>query len=318
MADVDRTLLDDSVTLAHAQVFLLDYLHAPANDLALIGEGAWSRCFGYRYDGVDYAIRFGNHLDDFEKDQRAAHFAGRDLPVPAVFDVGEAFGGYYVVSQRAHGIPLEDVDAATWPGVVPSLVAAMEAMRTADLSTTSGWGGWGADGQGGDASWSAHLLAVGREDDAQRTHGWRARLAAYPDGAAAFAWGFDLLQQVVTDAVPRSLLHCDLINRNVLVDGERIAAVFDWGCSRYGDHLYELAWFEFWAPWHPNLDVPLLRTGLEQRWRAVGYWPADMDARLTACYLHIGLDHLGYNAYIDNLVNLAGTAARMRALVPAA
>jgi hygromycin-B 4-O-kinase len=305
------------VTIEQAHAFLSDYLASPFDDLALIGEGAWSRCFGYRHAGRDYAIRFGNHLDDFEKDQRACRFAGPGLPIPQVFDVGRAFEGYYAVSSRAYGIPLENVDAADWPAVVPSVADVLEAMRTADLSATSGWGGWGADGRAGDASWSAHLLACGHDDPAQRTHGWRARLAAMsPEGDAMFLRGYELLRQVVRDDVPRSLLHCDLINRNVLVERNRVAAVFDWGCARYGDHLYELAWFEFWAPWHPNLDVARLRDELAQRWRAAGYWPALMDARLTACTLHIGLDHLGYNAYTGDMTNLLGTAARMRELVP--
>jgi hygromycin-B 4-O-kinase len=103
----------------------------------------------------------------------------------------------------------------------------------------------------------------------------------------------------------------------VLVDEDKISGVFDWGCSLYGDHLYELAWFEFWAPWHPNLNISTLRSELEQRWQEVGYTPADKEARLMACYLHIGLDHLAYNAYTGDEVNLLGTAARMRALVGA-
>jgi hygromycin-B 4-O-kinase len=199
--------------------------------------------------------------------------------------------------------------------VVPSLAAALEAMRTADISATTGFGGWGSDGNAPKATWSEHLLAVNRDAPDRRTYGWRQRLATFsPQGEAAFARGYDLLQTVVTDFVPRCLLHCDLINRNVLVDNEKIAGVFDWGCSLYGDHLYELAWFEFWAPWSPQLDVPLLRTELEKRW---GYAPEDKEARLMACYLHIGLDHLAYNAYLGDWETLLATAERMKDLVAA-
>ena len=46
------------------------------------------------------------------------------------------------------------------------------------------------------------------------------------------------------------MVHGDLLNRNVLVapDGSRLTAVFDSGCSTYGDFLYEVAWFTFWPP----------------------------------------------------------------------
>jgi hygromycin-B 4-O-kinase len=92
--------------------------------------------------------------------------------------------------------------------------------------------------------------------------------------------------------------------------------VFDWGCSVYGDHLYDLARFEFWSPWHPQLDMEALRTAIEQRWAERGYRPENKESRLKACYLHIGLEHLAYHAQLGNWTTLLGIAKRMRALVP--
>ena len=301
--------------LQQAQAFLASHFAAEPAEVVLVGEGAWSRCFGFRQGEQELVIRFGNHIDDFEKDQLAYRYATPALPIPQVLEIGQAFGGYYAISTRVQGVPLESVEARQWQALVPALASALEAMRTADLSATSGIGGWGADAKAPGVNWSSHLLAVGNDTPDRRTHGWRKKLAASPQGDATFTWGFDLLQQVVNDSVPRCLLHCDLINRNVLVDEDKISGIFDWGCSLYGDHLYELAWFEFWAPWHPNLNVPTLRSELERRWRKVGYEPVDKEARLMACYLHIGLDHLAYNAYMGDEVNLLATAERMRALV---
>ncbi len=88
--------------------------------------------------------------------------------------------------------------------------------------------------------WRDYLLMAGEDTPAKRTHGWRKRLEKLPEGVAAFEWGYDLLKRVASDDVPRCLVHCDLINRNVLVAGGKINGVFDWGCSIYGDHLYEL------------------------------------------------------------------------------
>lgn len=306
------------VTIEQAQAFLQTHLTAPPQALTLIGAGAWSRCYGYRVGAAEYAIRFGAHVEDFRKDQRAAAYASADLPIPNVLEIGEALGGYFAIAPRAYGVPLEGVDAQTWRVITPSLVAALEAMRSADITTTPGFGGWDEHGHASSASWSHHLLAVAEDTPDLRIHGWRRKLeTGSPAGSAAFAWGFAQLQRVVSDATPRSLLHCDLMNRNVLVDSGRIAAVFDWGCARYGDHLYDLAWFEFWAPWHPNLDVAMLHAELARRWRQVGYTPTAMPERLAACYLHIGLDHLAYNAHLGDWATLAATAARMKTLVEA-
>lgn len=303
------------ISVQQAEAFLASHLGAAPTNVVLVGEGAWSRCFGFRHSDQDLVIRFGNHVDDFEKDQVAYRYHSAALPIPQVFEIGQVFGGYYAISTRTYGITLESLNAVQWQATIPSLVGVLERLRTADLSTTSGWGGWGAAGDAPMRRWSEHLLAVADDTPDRRTHGWRKQLETWPEGEATFVWGFDLLKQVVSDAVPRCLLHCDLINRNVLVHDNKISGVFDWGCSLYGDHLYELAWFEFWAPWQPELDVAALRAALEQRWREVGYTPADKAARLMAAYLHIGLDHLAYNAYTGNEVNLSGTAARMRALV---
>ena len=246
------------IDVGQARAFLASHFSTQAEDVAQIGEGAWSRCFGFRLGDEALVVRFGHHLADFRKDQLAATYNAQGLPIPQVLEVGQAWDRYFAISRRAYGLPLESVDSAAWRAVVPSVVAALEAMRTADISTTSGWGGWDRDGRGEAAGWSSHLLAIGDLASHERIQGWRERLLASPagpEGDAAFAWGLERLQAVASDAAPRGLLHCDLINRNVFVHAEQVSAVFDWGCSRYGDHLYDLAWFEFWAPWMPQLDI---------------------------------------------------------------
>jgi hygromycin-B 4-O-kinase len=309
--------IDTGINIEQAGAFLVSHFDPASTDVALVGAGAWSQCFGFHRAGQELVVRFGKYVDDFQNDQRAHANATPGLPVPRVLAIGPAFDGYYCISTRVYGVPLESVSAAQWRALIPSIAAALEALREADISTASGYGGWGVDGNAPYPSWPSFLLRVGDDTPDRRTFGWRKRLATSPEDEAAFVWGYDLLERLASDAVPRYLLHCDLINRNVLVVGDRITGVFDWGCSTYGDHLYELAWFEFWSPWYPELDMELLRAELERRWREVGYWPEDMASRLRACYLHIGLDHLAYNAYLSDWPTLRATAERMRELATA-
>jgi hygromycin-B 4-O-kinase len=308
---------EHTVDIKQAQAFLANHLGTEPLKFVQIGEGAWSQCFGFSYDDQDLVIRLGKYVSDFQKDQLAHTYATADLPIPEVLEIGSAWDGYYAISTRVYGVPLENVSAGQWLALVPAVVAALEAMRTADLSATEGFGGWGADRNAVHSSWSSRLLSVGEDRPDQRGHGWRKRLATSPEGEATFSWGFDLLKQVADDAVPRSLLHCDLTNRNVLVKREQITGVFDWGCSIYGDHLYDLARFEFWSPWHPQLDMEYLRSAIEQRWVERGYTPENKASRLMACYLHIGLEHLAYHAYLGNWTTLLAIAKRVRALVTA-
>lgn len=305
---------DNGIGVEEAKAFLQDYYAQDLSKVELIGEGAWSRCFGFSHDGKNLAIRFGNYLNDFQTDQIASRYAAPHLPIPQVYDIGKAYEGYYAISDRVYGIPLESVSASQWQALLPSLVDALEAMRMTDISSTTGFGGWDEGETGSFPSWSAHLLSVNHDGPELRTQGWRERLTAHHEFDALFIQGYALLEKVVQDDIPRSLLHCDLINRNVLVVDDQLAGIFDWGCSRYGDHLYELAWFEFWGSWYPELNMDLLRRELEMRWQKSGYKPNQKEERLLACYLHIGLDHFAYNAYLGDWDALSATANRMQEL----
>ncbi len=182
--------------------------------------------------------------------------------------------------------PLELASSGDWALLVPevaNLFDAMHAIRPpAGLAVPA---------------WPEVLL--GHDDDDDRLDGWQSQLATQPDLPHAYQKSIRRLRDLcalphVANVAP-NLLHCDLINRNVHVEHGTISGVFDWGCRRWGDHLYDLAWFEFWAPWHPTIHVGALRSELVTRWGA----DPDED-RLEACLTHIGADHLVYNAAIGN------------------
>tara|TARA_Y100000589_G_scaffold241777_1_gene229339 strand:+ start:404 stop:1339 length:936 start_codon:yes stop_codon:yes gene_type:complete len=302
----------EKVSSEQARKFLENHLQTEFQDLEFIGEGAWSRCFGYQIESQEFAIRFGRYADDFYKDLWMSANASKDLPIPKIFYMGEALGGYFVISERVHGVPLEKVSPESWKKVVPELVHILEALREFPVSEASGWGNWRSNGCAEFSSWHKHLLRVNEDQKKQRTHGWKFKLEKFSQqGLEAFQWGLGQLQKFTVSNVPHSLLHSDLINRNVLVDKTQITGMFDWGCSCFGDHLYDLAWFEFWEPWHSNLDIPLLHQSLEKRWRQIGYFPTNKMERLKACYVHIGLDHIAYTAHTEDWETLKLISERM-------
>jgi hygromycin-B 4-O-kinase len=299
-----------------ARDFLTNHLGRAVGDVELVGEGAWSRCFAFTDDGRERVVRFGDYLDDFEKDRRAAAFASPALPVPEVWDLGEALGGYFAISTRAHGQPLEMVHALEWQAVLPGLLGVLDALRAIDVSDTSGFGGWDAAGAATCVSWRDFLLSVDADTPQRRTYGWRQRLADSPVGDTPFDAGMRRLFELADAcAVDRSVVHADLINRNVLVDAGRITAVFDWGCSFYGDFLYDLAWLEFWSPWHPSLAATDIRAEARRHYAEIGFDVPDLDARLRCCLIHIGLDHQAYCAFTGELDELQAVTERTLAYV---
>ena len=62
-------------------------------------------------------------------------------------------------------------------------------------------------------------------------------------GVAPFRAGYARLRELVTGLPQdRHVIHGDLANRNVLINGATLTAVIDWGNAMYGDHLYDAAW----------------------------------------------------------------------------
>ncbi len=281
------------------------------NDIVPVGRGEWSKAFSFRRAGRDYVVRFGAYLEDFAKDRLAAAYADPALPIPPIIDLGPTAEGYYAIAERVSGGYIDESDEGQMRDLLPALFAALDAMRVADLSETTGYGGWGADGNAPFPSWRAVLLDVATDRPTERIAGWQARLAASAVGAEPFHEAYARLQ-ALAPKVPdvRSLIHSDLLHWNVLVEGARITGVLDWGCAMYGDFLYDLAWLCFWQPWFPAWQHIYFRAEAIEHYAAIGLSVPHFEERLRCCAIHIGLASQAYQAWVGDWVNLKETARR--------
>jgi hygromycin-B 4-O-kinase len=301
------------ITDAEACRFVAGHYGRRAADIRLLGAGEWSRAYGFVLDGRDTVIRFGDHVEDFRKDQVMAAHSSAALPIPPVIEIGAAGDGYFAVSQRAPGELLDGLDVAGMRAALPGLLAALGALRDIDVSGTEGYGNWAPDRTGPAASWAQALLAISQET--ARVPGWRAALAASPVGTRPFDQGYARLRELAAGLPDqRNLIHGDLVNRNVLVQRSRITAVIDWGNALYGDWLYDAAWLIFWWPWFPQWQGIDITAELERHWGQHGGLPPGLHHRLRACLVHIGLDAMAYNAYRGRGDDLARIASQMTEL----
>jgi len=284
--------------LVDAKAFLAKRYSSNVERVSPLGQGEWSTAYAFRRDGADLVIRFGTLEEDFQKDRLAARFASPALPIPKIVEIGEAAAGFYAISERATGMYLDDLNEGQMRALLPSLFAALDAARLADCSSSSGYGIWAADGDAPHGSWRAALLDIANDRPGNRTHGWRERLKASLSGVEPFDTALELLRGLA-DALPeeRHLIHSDLLNRNVLVVDNRISAVIDWGSAMYGDFVYDMAWFCFWAPWYPAWRGIDFRTEAERHYAAIGLNVPHLAERLRACQIHIGLDSMAYCAF---------------------
>jgi hygromycin-B 4-O-kinase len=63
----------------------------------------------------------------------------------------------------------------------------------------------------------------------------------------------------------------------------------------YGDSLYDVALLAFWSPWFQAIDEAVVVAQARSRLAA---GDDDFEERLRAYQLHIGLDHIAYNAFL--------------------
>jgi hypothetical protein len=130
-----------TVDVTQAEAFLVSRFGLGVRGVTRIGYGEWSRAYAFRSGGFDYVARFGAFGEDFEKDRWAAQYGSHALPIPAVTEIGEAFGGFYAISERAFGDFIDDLNGARMQATLPSLFAALDAAREVDLTNSVGYGG---------------------------------------------------------------------------------------------------------------------------------------------------------------------------------
>jgi hygromycin-B 4-O-kinase len=312
-----------AVDLDTATKFLVERFGDAVTDVAPAPrQGMWSSTYFFRERKRERVVRFADTAWNFEKDRFFSRYSSPDLPIPNVFAIGAAHDGvHFAVSERAHGVFLEDLDAAAMERALPALFRTLDAMRAADLSASTGFGAPLRNYDGERETWHDFLLAVAEDDPAlpdNPVRGWWKALESRPEAVRTFRDAYAALTSRV-DACPeaRHLFHGDLLYGNVLVDGDRVSAVFDWQCACYGDFLYDLAWLTFWAPWYPGLAAVDVRAAARRHYDAIELDVPEFATRMYCYELHIGLAHLGYHAWRAEWVELEATAARIREVLAA-
>lgn len=115
-----------------------------------------------------------------------------------------------------------------------------DALPEADTSASSGFGPWNPSADGHYASWSRYLLEnVYNEVPGRSQADWGESLHGSAVATRAFEAGMQALESLVSHCPDqRSLVHSDLLNRNVFVSDGRVSGLIDWQCAMYGDFLY--------------------------------------------------------------------------------
>ena len=287
------------ITLAEAEDFLHDLLGPHVSRVRPLRQGGWSNAYAFDLDDKSCVARFSAWRDDFANDRYAMRWNSPALPVPAVTHIGEAPGGYCAISRFIAGRPLDDLSATEMRNTLPALFAMLDALRTADLTGTTGFGGWTDNGTAPFGSWGDFLLSVDADTPDRRTYGWKAALAASPTGIVRFEEAYAVLERLVERIPsPRHLIHSDLLNYNLMVDPPWVTGVLDWGCGQFGDFLLDVAWLANYWWYYPAWQEIDFLAEYQRHAERIGLELPQFEERILACRLRIGLDDQAYLTYM--------------------
>jgi hygromycin-B 4-O-kinase len=230
--------------------FLYAQYGSSVSNIQYLEGGEISQAYSFDAPDGEYIIRVSRHgTDTFKKDQYAHfNFSSDSIPVPKVVHIGQIDAMYYyAVAKRVLGKPLsafndDDEKKGIKPKNVPEMcIKLMDDIHSIDISNTTGYGPWNETGEAPKPSWREFIMSIGKE-------GWWADMfknTFLEEGT------YTLLYQRLGQLIEfcpeeRQLIHGDFSLDNLICDGKQITAVTDWGDSKYGDFLYDIAWLIFW------------------------------------------------------------------------
>jgi hygromycin-B 4-O-kinase len=279
--------------------FLQETFNQDVAQLTLLSGGDWSQAYSFVHQHKKYVLRWCHSSETFEKDTVASSLSCEAMPVPKIIASGVKFDTHFAISEFAQGKFIDTLNADELTKILPALFNLFDALRTANLSNSSGYGGWDKNGIGIQNSWKKYLLGVKGDDDKERfTSGWYANLAKSTVGTQGFDQLYSQFETLVEKCPEvRQLIHSDLLHNNLLVSDTKISGVIDWQCSLYGDALYDVAWFIYYEPWFPAFVTVQLGQKLMAHFETVTANNSNLKARLLCYQLHIGLDSIIYNTF---------------------
>ncbi len=278
--------------------FLKEKLGDDIGEVTFLIGGDWSQAYSFVHSGKKYVLRWCKSAETFEKDSFAVSFSNEAIPVPSIIDMGSNLGEFYAISEFSQGTFLEKLTSIQLEATIPALFQLFDALRSTDLSRTTGYGGWDKNGKGNSSSWREYLLDIKNEPRNKELQGWYQALANSEVGVESFDSLYEQMETLV-DKCPedRQLIHADLLNSNLMVSGNKISAVIDWQCSMYGDSLYEIAWFMYCRQYFPQFDTLQLCQQALKHYQVTTGNTTNVEERLLAYQIHIGLGAVAYNSF---------------------
>jgi hygromycin-B 4-O-kinase len=298
-------------TIASEEIlqFLCSVFHPAAEEVRWIAAGWFSQVFSFEAGEDSYIIRLNPYEEDFQKDVFAwQHFAGPDLPIPRILQIGKFDRRYhYAISERCAGGSLNNFEDDTIRRLAPDMFHTIDVIRSIDVSGFAGWGLMSADGLGIFSSWSEYLHSLYNQ---KFVYDWQALARNTFLEGDVFETALAALQRLIPFCPQeKSLVHGDFGPHNLVSNGEVITGVLDWADMRLGDYLYDVAYLDYWIDDHFYVD--------QWRMRATSQGRVELhfDERIRCYKLFNVLNDLAVSAIESDLESYRETIERLRVIL---
>lgn len=224
--------------------FLLKHFSKSISNLIPLTPGELACPFSFRVGNEEYVIRIHTEIKSFLKDKYAyQHFHSEKLLIPEVLEVGKMDEEYFfAITRKLSGVTLDLLSKEETHRALPSVILALEEIHKIDVSNTRNYGYWNGQGIACDKTWKEHVFSVHKDIDNWLQKYKRPFLSK--DVFEKIYGGILELSTICPEE--RYLVHGDYGFNNLLIEGDRVSGVLDWGESRYGDFVYDIAYSHFY------------------------------------------------------------------------
>lgn len=236
-----KTQIDTKVVLE----FLKKKFDKNITFIAPLEGGEMSQAFSFDSGNGRFVIRVDIGIKAFVKDKYAfEHFSSDKIPIPEVIRMGKMNPQYYyAITKRAEGKILDHFSLEVIREVLPELMKVLDNIHSVNIDTSK-YGDWDENGGAFFDSWKEFLLSINDE----QYFGWKNLFKNSFMEEEVFTKAYGKIKQLINHCPEiRHLIHGDYGFNNLLSDGKKITGVIDWGESKYGDFLYDVAWLGFWT-----------------------------------------------------------------------
>ncbi len=299
-----KTQVDEAIVRS----FLKQFYQQEAEQLVPIHGGEFSQAFSFVIEEEGYVIRIHKDVKDFEKDKYVSdHFRSEAIPIPEVISIGKVDATYfYAIARKAEGKNLDMMDKSVTEKFLPDLMRILDAIHAVDISKTNNFGDWGKNGSAKFSSWRSFILSIDNEAYFNWSHLFK---TTFLEKEVLERLYENLKETVAFCPEDRSLVHGDFGYSNVLATEEHVTGVIDWGLSKYGDFLYDVAWLILWTE-----EIPYKKLFLEH-YRSTGKNITHFDERILCYMLHQGIGAFDHFAKSGNEKDYQWTKDRLLSFI---